>query len=246
MMIIWRFSISIAVIAASLTSAPILASAQETAIQPATDTLTIWAVRGKDTVAAGHVIDRIAIVGPEGERRFVRTYITLSTLLPTRVDTMVDMVNGLVPVRAVTVRGDSSYVLEFRNDTLKGEFLTPFGRRQRVDWRLPPHVINGSNFDLLIRGSLLGMGDTISTIAVDPDGFFGVRRLIAKVDGQEEIEGKQAWRVISNFPNGMRATFWIDQATRALVQQRLELSSGVELIFNHKQGRGRTQIRRSA
>lgn len=220
--------------------------AQATAIHPGVDTMTVWMIRGNDTVVAGRLIDNLAIVSDSTGWRFLRIYSSVSILTGSRVDTLIDKVDGLVPQKSVSVIGDSVYRLEFQPGRLRGDIRLPTGMRQPIDIALPTPIINGASFDLLLRGSLLRIGDSVHAIAFTPTVLGGVARMSAKVDGQEEIAGRRTWRVIGIFPPGVRATFWIDQETRDLVQQRLEPARGVVLLFDHRAPRATPLRRRTA
>lgn len=221
-------------------------SAQATAIRPGVDTMTIWLIRGTDTTLSGQIIDQLSIVGDSTGDRIVRTYTTSSVVIGSRTDTIIDRVDGLHPERAVTVYGDSIYRLDFQPGRLSGDLRLGTGVRQPIDIALPSPVINASSFDLLLRGSLLRIGDSLHAIAFTPNVFGGVARLSARIDGEEEVAGRLVWRVIGVFPPGMRTTFWIDQRTREMVQQRMELPGGIELLIDHRVPRQTAPLRRAA
>ncbi|MEO8479018.1 MAG: hypothetical protein ABI542_05235, partial [Gemmatimonadota bacterium] len=166
--------------------------------------MTIWLIRGRDTTLSGRIIDDLSIVADSTGDRFVRAFTTASVVLGGRIDTLIDRVDGLLPERAVTVFGDSVYRLEFRPGRLVGDLRLGTGRRQSIDLALPSPVINASSFDLLLRTSLLRIGDSLHAIAFTPSVFGGVARLSARIDGEEEVDGRLAWRVIGIFPPGMR------------------------------------------
>lgn len=220
-------------------------SAQATAIRPAVDTMTIWLIRGTDTTLSGRTIDDLTIVADSTGDRFVRAYTTASLILGSRTDTIVDRVAGLQPERAVTVYGDSVYRLDFRPGRLSGDLRLGTGVRRPIDIALPSPVINSSSFDLFLRGSLLRIGDSLHAVAFTPNVFGGVARLSARIDGEEEVAGRLAWRVIGIFPPGMRTTFWIDQRTREMVQQRMELPGGIELLIDHRVPHQTAPLRRA-
>lgn len=221
-------------------------SAQATAIRPGVDTMTIWLIRGTDTTLSGQIIDQLSIVDDSTGDRIVRTYTTSSVVIGSRTDTIIDRVDGLHPERAVTVYGDSIYRLDFQPGRLSGDLRLGTGVRQPIDIALPSPVINASSFDLLLRGSLLRIGDSLHAIAFTPNVFGGVARLSARIDGEEEVAGRLVWRVIGVFPPGMRTTFWIDQRTREMVQQRMELPGGIELLIDHRVPRQTAPLRRAA
>ncbi len=220
-------------------------SAQATAIRPGVDTLTVWLIRGRDTTLSGRIIDDLSIVPDSTGDRFVRAYTTASVVLGSRTDTIVDWVDGLRPARMVTVYGDSVYRLDFRPGRLSGDLRLGTGIRRSIDIALPTPAINGSSFDLFLRGSLLRIGDSLHAVAFTPNVFGGVVRLSARIDGEEEVAGRLAWRVIGVFPPGMRTTFWIDQRTREMVQQRMELPGGIELLIDHRVPRHAVPPRRA-
>ncbi|HET9065747.1 MAG TPA: hypothetical protein VFN22_08015 [Gemmatimonadales bacterium] len=226
----FRLLVSLGLATAFSTALP----AQATAIRPGVDTMTIWLIRGADTTLSGRIIDHVAFEADSLGDRIVRTYTTASVIVGSRTDTLVDRVDGLRPVRAVTVLGDSVYRLDFRTGRLSGDLRLGTGTRQSIDLAVPATVINASSFDLFLRGSLLHIGDSLHAVAFSPNVLGGLVRLSARVDGEEEVAGRLTWRVIGVFPPGMRTTFWIDQQTREMVQQRMELPGGVELLVDHR------------
>jgi len=213
---------------------PMTLPAQATAIRPGVDTMAIWLIRGADTTLSGRIIDHLTIRADSAGDQFVRIYTTASVIIGSRTDTLVDRVAGLQPERAVTVHGDSVYRLDFRPGRLSGDLRLGAGTRRSIDMALPSPVINASSFDLFLRGSLLRIGDSLHAIAFTPNVFGGIARLSARVDGAEEVAGRLAWRVVGVFPPGMRTTFWIDQQTREMVQQRMELPGGIELLVDRR------------
>lgn len=196
--------------------------------------MSIWLIRGADTTLSGRIIDRLTIVADSTGDRIVRAFTTASVVLGSRTDTIVDRIAGLQPERMVTVYGDSVYRLDFDLGRISGDLRLSNGVRRTIDLALPTPVINASSFDLLLRGSLLRIGDSLHAVAFTPNVMGGIARLSVRIDGEEEVAGRRAWRLIGVFPPGMRTTFWIDQETREMLQQRMELPGGVELLIDHR------------
>lgn len=207
---------------------------QATPLTAAVDTLTIWLIRGRDTIPAGEIIDDLRITARDSGSQFIRVYSTRSRLLPSSVDTIVDWVDGLRPVRTVSVRGDSAYRLDFEPDRVQGDLVIGAGVRRGITLPLPDGTINAASLDLVLRSALLRIGDSVQVMAFTPTVYGGVARIAVRVDGQEEIGRRRAWRLVGIFPPGNRVTFWIDQDTRALLQQKLELPTGVTVLIDRR------------
>lgn len=225
---------------------PAALPAQATPLRPAVDTLNVWVVRGGDTLPAGIIIDDLRIVAHDSGARFVRVYTTRSPLLPSSVDTIVDAIEGLRPIRSVSVHGDSVYRLDFSPSRVRGDLRIGAGIRRPIDLALPAEVISASSLDLRLRSSLLHIGDSVRAVVFTPTVYGGVASVAVRIDGEEEAEDRRSWRLVGVFPPGNRVTFWIDQESRALVRQRLELPTGVTVLLNHRIPERRLAPRRAA
>lgn len=194
------------------------------------DTLTIYMVSGVDTSAAGYVIDELSFGNYHDTPAIIRVYRSESTILGSRSDTLIDARATFEPiaVKSWTERGAEQ--LEFGSGRVKGTIWIADGSAIEVDEELPAGAINAASFDLVLRASDLGAGAEYELRAfVAP--IRTVLTLRAHVSGMEEVAGHQCWRVEVEAA-GMPVTFWISEADRRLVRQKMVIRPDAFILFD--------------
>jgi hypothetical protein len=196
---------------------------------PGVDTLATYLIRGTDTMRTGTVIDEISIDTASKERVVRRVYRSSDEVLGQRVDTLIDAFPSLAP-RAHRSRSSRTLeFLEFATGRASGWIRLVNGDSVSVDRPIDPGVVNASSLDLVLRTSPLSptWQATINTFIASMKAAVPMH---ARVDGEEAIRGRAAWRVRADFA-GTPVTFWIDKKSRALLRQVMRLGVDVEILF---------------
>ena len=194
-----------------------------------TDSLAIYLVRGTDTTRTGLVVDRLEVIEQDGRTLLQRAYHSTDDLLGSRIDTLVDVLRTLAPVRHRSRTPRSLEFLEFGSGTLKGWLRLANGDSVAVDVPLPATLYNSSSFDLVLRASPLSDAWRATVPALRPHTRTVVS-LRAWVGGSDIIDGEATWRVEAEF-TGLPVTFWIGKASRALRQQTMRIQPDVTILF---------------
>jgi hypothetical protein len=227
--------IAAAALAASLAPAT-AASAQATVLdvdgrrlQPGTDTLAVYVVRGGDTTRTGSIIDELRVIAGDGGAAIQRVYVTHDRVLGNGLDSIFDQMRTLSPIRERVSGTLRSGELAFLPGRVDGWMHPLDGDSAGVEVPLPAGAYNAATFDLVLRAADLRAG-----WEADVQAFEGASRrlvpLMARVTGTERIDGHDCWRVAADFA-GTDVTFWIDRETRQLRQQVMEIAPGVHMLF---------------
>jgi hypothetical protein len=194
-----------------------------------TDSLAIYVVRDGDTTRTGMLWDELAAAELEGRGVLRRVYRTEDRILGARLDTIVDEFPSLAPIQSVSASRHGAEVLSFTRNRVRGWKQLVNGDSVPIDVALPATVYNSATFDLVLRAASLRDGWQAAVPA-----FLGNTRtvvtLTAKVAGTERIGSSVCWRVDAEFA-GMPVTFWIDQSSRKLCKQVMQVSPGVQILF---------------
>ena len=198
-------------------------------LRPGVDTLVIYFIQGTDTVRSGLLVDELRVVDRAQGSLLQRVYHSVDQRLGTRRDTIVDVLETLAPVRYRSRASRSQEHLDFQPGAVTGWARATGGDSIPVRMTLPDAVYNSASFDLVIRSAPLQEGWT-ATIPV----LLGSRRELstvpARVVGASMLGGRPTWRVEAEIV-GLAVTFWIDQETRALRRQRIQLGPDMAFLF---------------
>jgi len=227
--------VAAAALVASLAHSAI-ASAQVTVIdvdgrrlQPGTDTLAVYVVRGGDTTRTGSVIDELRVIAGDDGAAIQRVYVTQDRVLGTGLDSIFDQMRTLSPIRERISGTMRSGELAFLPGRVNGWMRIASGDSAAVEVPLTAGAYNSATFDLVLRAADLHAGwegDVQAFVA----STNRVVPLMARVTGTERIDGHDCWRVAADFA-GSDVTFWIDRDTRQLRQQVMEISPGIGILF---------------
>jgi hypothetical protein len=193
------------------------------------DSLAIYVVRGNDTTRTGMLWDQLETVEIGGRPALQRVYRTEDRYLGTRLDTIVDELPTLAPIRSWSGSGHMLESLDFGAGRVRGWMRV--GNRDSVslDAEISGTTYNSATFDLLVRAAPLRDGWRAKVPA-----FLamtrGVVSLTAQVAGMDRIGTGTCWRVDAVF-TGMPVTFWVDQESRRLCQQVMHLQTGIKILF---------------
>jgi hypothetical protein len=193
------------------------------------DSMTIYVVRGQDTVPAGMLWDELTRVEENGVDLLHRVYRSRDRVLGMRVDTLVDHYSTLIAVRHRSRTARTEALLDFSEQRVVGWVRLPDGDSTAVDVAVPLAVYNGSSFDLVIRSAPLAYG-----WSADVPSFVASTRTVvplrARVVSREQIDGEECWRVDGDF-GGTPVSFWIQEHTRDLCQQVMQIGPEMQILF---------------
>lgn len=133
----------------------------------------------------------------------------------------------LLPVREVRTTGDSKVTVFFGRDTV---FVTTSDSgRSSTAWAVaPPEELYSSASIESLAASMPFVRDASRSMLTfyAPPSKLGVRRTTIRVIDQEAIEGRAVWRVVADTPGG-GTTFWVDAATRTVLQSDVREGSAL-------------------
>lgn len=197
-----------------------------------TDTLALWLVERGDTTRSGVVIDEVKVISHDGEPAYQRRYHGSGSLFEGRIDTMVDRVRDLAPLRSVAVRGNRAAAVRFEGGRALGEIFTVLDGVRAIDVAVPDGVVQGGSLDLALRRASLALGDTLHHRLFAPlvTMFTTTTSIVA---GLDTVDGRPAWRVMTDF-HDIHYTMWIDTTTRVLHRQTLEMPGGLTLLIDRR------------
>lgn len=198
-------------------------------LRPGADSLAIYVVDGTDTTRTGLAVDKLEVFEEGGRSLLRRVYQSSDQLLGTSLDTLVDVLATLEPVRHRSRTSRSLEFLEFTPGAVKGWLRLANGDSVAVEAPLPPTVYNSSSFDLVIRASPLSetWQATIPALLAHTRTVVSLR---ARVAGSELVNGDPTWRVEAEFA-GLPVTFWISKTTRVLRQQAMRIRPDMTILF---------------
>jgi hypothetical protein len=189
------------------------------------DSLAVYLIRGPDTTRIGMIVDDLRQV----ETRLIRIYRSTDAVLGSRLDTIVDEWPGLRPLGHRSVSQQLVHRLEFDSASVTGWIRLANGDSSDVDQPLPPGSVNGASLDVLLRATDLQPGErfTVPAFLVHTRTVVPLR---GRVDRSEDLAGQPCWVVVTDF-GGMPVTFWIDQRSRRLRQQFLQVGADTGVLF---------------
>ncbi len=197
-----------------------------------TDTLSMWLVRGADTVAVGRLIDQLTTRTESGITLRHRVLTTDAAVFGPRIDTVISRLDTGMPVRYVSATPQGTEGVDVTGGRARGRLTGPTGNPVEVDVAMPDSTINAVDIDIALRGRLLYLGTTIPlTVFVPPLASVGVVEM--RVEGEDQIGGVRTWRVRAlNLAN--EATFWISQRDRSVRQQTIRVGPDAVLLFDRR------------
>ena len=201
-------------------------------LQPGTDTLYQYLIRGVDTAFVGTVVDVMERTTLNERAVIRRIYSGESRLSGASRDTLIDDATTLRPVRSASYSSRAIERVEYSHDRAVGWIHQPNGDSLRIDVPVPPQVYSASSFDMVLRASELDDGWSATVPA-----FVASSRVVvpmtARVIGEERIDDWECWRVDAEFM-GMPVTFWIERNSRRLCRQEMRPEAGISLLFTRR------------
>jgi hypothetical protein len=198
-------------------------------LRPGVDSLAIFLIQVTDTVRTGSLRDELSVIGHGADARLLRVYESADRVLGVRLDSVVDRLVDLKPLSYHSRTERRVELVDFEAGSAKGYMIIANGDTVPIDVPVDTNAFNSATFDLLIRSADLAVGVEfivpafiVNTRSITP--------LRGQVSAEEEVEGGTCWVVEAEFA-GLPVTFWIDQRTRRLVQQVMELRPGVKIWF---------------
>lgn len=210
-------------------------------LQPGTDTLYQYLIRGTDTTFVGTVIDALERTTLDGRAVLRRVYSGDSRLTGASRDTLIDDAATLRPLRTASYSLRAIEHVEYSRERAVGWRQQPTGDSVRIDVAIPAQVYSASSFDLVLRAAELDDG-WAATVPAFVASSRVVVPMTAKVVGEERVDGWECWRVDAEFMV-MAVTFWVERETRKLCRQEMRLQVGMALLFTR---RGPGALRRGA
>lgn len=198
-------------------------------LQLGADSLYVYRIARGDTVATGLIIERLATVAVDGERRIQRIYITADEAMGAEVDSIEDTMKGLEPRRLRALQRNRDILVRFTGDSALGYSKSPFQASAPVAAALAPGVIDGFSFDMYLRAADLAIGRRFDLTAYDPSA----RKLTltsAGVVGEEVVAGVPSWHLRGTFGE-MPVEFWIAKDGRRLRRQLIYPTPGLGILF---------------
>lgn len=202
-------------------------------VRTTADSMQIYMIRGSDTVHLGMLWDTVQVTEHAGAPAVRRVYHTVNRAFGPEHNAYVYRLPGLTPVSTEDL-GAEPYSLEFRADSVVG-WMMASDRRRKVARAVGPGVYDESVADLLVRASDLREGYAVSFRAyLTP--YDSVGTIEARVTGTERVTvegGRTAdtWVVEMDYA-GLSTTLWIDQRTRALQRQIIQLMPGMAMYMD--------------
>jgi hypothetical protein len=193
------------------------------------DTLAVFRVRGDDTVRTGIIVDVLSIVERDGRRLLHRVYVTDDEVLGLSLDTIIDAMPDLTPVRHRRVSNRQGTSLDFAGGHVNGSITLATGETVPIAQEIPDGVIGAASFDIALRASPLAAEWSGDFPAFLEDSRT-VGTLHARSAGIHTIAGETCWRVQAEFA-GLPVTFWISTRSRRLRQQLIVIEPDFAILF---------------
>lgn len=199
---------------------------------PSTDTLSMWIIRGTDTVPVGRQIHQLSLRRESGVTLLFRVVATDAPLFGPRIDTIISQNDTGLPVRSVVVTPWATERVDVIGGRARGRITGPDNVVVDLDVKVPEGTIHMANIDLALRQRLLPLGG-ILTLRVFIPAPGGGGEIQMRVEGVEAIGTEWVWRIRAlNLANAL--TLWISQADRSLVRHALVGPNGAELLFDRR------------
>ncbi len=181
------------------------------------------------TVAhAGTVIGRGVMTWVRHGLEQLQVYVWTSAFNgPSVTDSLFANPATLLPVREVRTIGDTSVTVFFGRDTV---FLTTaVAGRSSTSWALAPAdpLYSSASIESLAATMPFERGASRSVLAFHaPPSTLGIRRTSIRVEEREPVQGVAAWRIVVDTPGG-GSVFWVDEATRTVLQSDVREGNAV-------------------
>jgi hypothetical protein len=193
------------------------------------DSLEVFLVRGADTTRTGMIRDRLEMFhSPEGPL-LRRIYTTADQVLGAGVDSITDRLPTLAPVRHRGPGPKFVQTLDFVPGRVTGSVAEAGKPAVPVNYPVPATVYNASTLDLVLRSADLREGWR-AEVPIALALMESVARMPAAVVGVESVDGHPCWRVDANY-FGMKVSFYIDQTTRQLRRQVMQIGPDEYLLL---------------
>jgi len=214
---------------ALLMTAPVAAQAPTL---PAADTLSMWLIRGADTVPIGRQVHRFTVRRESAGSLLFRVIFTDAMLFGPRIDTLISNLASGMPVRYVAATPRSVERVDVLDGRARGRILGPDNQPMDLDLSVPEGAIHAGNIDLDLRSRLLPIGSVL-TLRVFLPAPSGGGDVAMRVEAVETVGSHAAWRIRAlNLANAL--TFWISQRDRSLVRQTMMGPGGEQLLLDRR------------
>jgi hypothetical protein len=197
------------------------------------DSMSISLVRDGAPTIVGELWDQLDDITVRGAPALRRVYRTINQAFGPHLETTMVRLPDLTLLSRRTYSQATSDSVAAYGDSLRGWRDRGQGARRPIS-RPAPRLIDGSLFDVLVRGAQLSPSYTVG-IQAYLSTQDSVATLNAHVTGSDRIverDGSAAdtWRVEIDFA-GLSSTLWIDRKTRALVRQIIRLTPSISMLM---------------
>ncbi len=199
------------------------------------DSMSISMLRSGTEVPVGSLWDELLIVPGPGDVAYAqRVYRTENRVFGPHLDTVVAVLPTLRLVYRRTIARIMTDSIGVAHDSLIGWTENADGVRKGIRRPLPIGVIDAGSFDLLVRGHDWTPGASFSVRAFLPGqdslatlhAAFGAAERVRQRDGQDAL----SWRIDADF-SGMAVTMWVDQHSRALVKEIIQVTPDIAMVM---------------
>lgn len=204
----------------------------QTPTPPAADTLSMWIVRGADTLPIGRQVHRFSLRRESGAQLLFRVIFTDALMFGPRIDTLVSNLDTELPVRFVSATPRTVERVDIAGGRARGRVNGPDSEPLDLDVAVPDGSIHAANIDLALQRRLLPIGDVLTLRLFLPNASGG-GEVRFRVEGVDVIGAERAWRVRAlNLANAL--TLWISQRDRSLLRQTMVGPNNVQVLFDRR------------
>jgi hypothetical protein len=136
------------------------------------------------------------------------------------VDSLFSDPTTLLPIRETRVVADTSFLVHYGRDSL---FISRIvGAEASTSHAVAPTVDLHSALSLPMLAATMPFRASASRSVLlyhAPPARLGPKWVVLFVDGRVTLNGRTAWRVFANTQTGTSSTFWVDEATRRILQE---------------------------
>lgn len=201
-------------------------------IPPVADTLSIWIVRGTDTMPVGRQLHEFRVQEVFGTRLLRRVIFTDAMLFGPRIDTLISNLDTEMPVRYISATPGTLQRVEIAEGRARGRVNGADGAAIDLDAAVPDGSVHAANVDLALRRRLLPVGSVVTLPLFIPSAS-GSGAVHFRVEGVEVVGTERAWRIRTlNLANDL--TLWISQRDRLLLRQTMVGPNGVQVLFDRR------------
>jgi hypothetical protein len=199
---------------------------------PRADTLSMWIVRGADTLAVGRQLHFFSVRRESGVALLFRVVITDAAVFGPRIDTLISHLDSGYPVRWVTATPQMTDRIDVTGGRAKGRVTGAGDQPVDLDVAVPEGSLHAANIDLELSRRLLPVGDVLTLHLFIPNAAGGGDAQF-RVEGIETIGAEQAWRIRA-LNLGNRLTLWVSQRDRRILRQTMVGPNGVAVLFDRR------------